>query len=152
MGSLCMKVIHRRSGQLYTVEAIIAIVIMIGFSIFISGIYRVRSSEVMVSDDLRHLGEDALGALDQASQLSSWLCSNPPNITALDGALSQLLPSTVAYNVYVLDVDLNLIDDAYVSHGSPSEKNVIVVLYLVSGFEGSYEPRVVKLELWYVEG
>lgn len=146
-----MKVIRRRSGQLYTVEVVIAVVIMIGFSIFISGIYRVRSSRVMVSAELRHLGEDALGALDQAGQLSSWVCSNPPNLTALDEALSQLLPSIVAYNVYVLDVDLNLIDDAYASHGSPNGMNVVVVLYLVSGFEGSYEPRVAKLELWYLE-
>jgi len=152
MGSLSMKVIHKRSGQLYTVEVIIAIVIMIGFSIFISGIYRVRSSKVMASAEVRHLGEDALGALDQAGQLSSWVCSNPPNLTALDDALSQLLPSTLAYNVYVLDVNLNLIDGAYVSHGSPDGMNVVVVLYLVSGFEGNYEPRVVKLELWYVEG
>ena len=152
MGSLSMKLIKGKSGQLYTVEVVIAVVIMIGFSIFISGIYRVRSSKVVVLDELRHLGEDALGALDQAGHLSSWVCSNPPNITALDRALSQILPSTLAYNVYVLDVDLNLIEDAYVSHGSPNEMNVVVVLYLVSGFEGNYEPRVVKLELWYVEG
>lgn len=144
-----MKLVHKKSGQLYTVEAVIAVVIMVGFSIFISGVYRVSSSRVAVLAGLRQTGEDVLGALDQSGQLPLWVCSDPPNVTALDDALWQLLPSTVVYNVYVVDVDLNPIEGAYVSHGSPSKTNVVVVLYLVSGYGVHYEPRVVRLELWY---
>jgi len=145
-----MKLVQRKSGQLYTVEAILAIVIMVGFSIFISGVYRVHSSRVASSAELRQMGEDALGALDGTGRLASWVCVGPPNVSGLDGALSQLLPSRVAYNVYVLDVDLNQVGNAYVIHGDPTNVNVVVVLYVVSGYGGYYGPRAVKLELWYV--
>ena len=147
-----MKLLRKKSGQLYTVEAIIAIVIMIGFSIFIAGVYRVNSSRVSVLAGLRQTGEDALGALDQSGQLASWVCANPPNVTSLDEVLSQILPSRVDYNVYVLDVDLNQIDSAYAVHGNSTNLNTVVILYLVSGYEGYYEPRVVKLELWFKGG
>jgi len=145
-----MKLVQRKSGQLYTVEAILAIVIIIGFSIFISGVYRVRSSRVATYAELRQMGEDVLATLDRSGQLASWACGSPPNVSGLDGALSQLLPSRVAYNVYVLDVDLNQVGNAYVVHGDPANANVVVVLYVASGYGGYYEPRVVKLELWYV--
>ncbi len=144
-----MKLLHKKSGQLYTVEAIIAIVLMVGFSLFIAGVYRVSSSKVSVLAGLRQTGEDALGALDQSGQLASWVCVDPPNVTSLDEVLSQVLPSTIGYNVYVLDVDLNQVGSAYVVHGNSTDLNKVVVLYLVSGYEGYYEPRVVKLELWF---
>jgi hypothetical protein len=145
-----LKLIRRKSGQLYTVEAILAVVIMIGFSILISGVYRVRSSRVTSSAELRQMGEDALAALDQSGILASWVCANPPNISGLDEALSQLLPSRVAYNVYVLDTDMNRVGNASATHGDPTNVNIVAVFYIVSGCEGYYEPRVVKLELWYV--
>ncbi len=144
-----MKLIQKKSGQLYTVEVIIAIVIMIGFSIFISSIYRTRSSRVATLADLRQMGEDALGTLDGSGLLASWIYANPPNVSSLDGALSQLFPSRTAYNVYVLDANLNQVGNASASHGDPTNVGVAVVLYVVSGYEGYYEPRVVKLELWY---
>jgi len=145
-----MKLVQRKSGQLYTVEAILAIVIMVGFSIFISGVYRVHSSRVSTSAELRQMGEDALGALDRSGWLASWVCGSPPNVSGLDSALSQLLPSRVAYNVYVLDVDLNQVGNAYASHGNPTNMDVVVVLYVASGYGSYYRPRIVKLELWYV--
>jgi len=112
----------------------------------------VSSSRVSVLAGLRQTGEDALGVLDQSGQLASWVCVDPPNVTSLDGVLSQVLPSRVDYNVYVLDVDLNQIGSAYAVHGNSTNLNKVVVLYLVSGYEGKYEPRVVKLELWFKGG
>lgn len=147
-----MRLLRKKTGQLYTVEAIMAIVIMVGFSLFIAGVYRVSSSRVSVLAGLRQTGEDALGVLDQSGQLASWVCVDPPNVTNIDGVLSQVLPSRVDYNVYVLDVDLNQIGSAYAVHGNSTNLNKVVVLYLVSGYEGKYEPRVVKLELWFKGG
>jgi len=135
---------------MYTVEAILAIVIMVGFSIFISGVYRVRSSRVATYAELRQMGEDVLATLDGSGRLASWVCGSSPNVSGLDGALSQLLPSRVAYNFYVLDADLKQVGNAFVVHGDPVNVNVVVVLYVVSGYGGYYGPRVVKLELWYV--
>jgi hypothetical protein len=145
-----MKFIRRKRGQLYTVEAILASVIIIGFSIFVSGVYHVSSNGVATSAELRQMGEDALGALDASGQLGSWVYANPPNVTSLDGALSQLLPSNVAYNVYVLTINLNQVGNAYVVHGEPTNVNVVDVLYVIAGYGGNYGPRVVNLELWYV--
>lgn len=129
-----------------------AIVIIIGFSLFIAGVYRISSSRVSVLAGLRQTGEDALGVLDQSGQLASWVCVDPPNVTSLDGVLLQILPSTIGYNVYVLDVDLNQVGSAYAVHGNSTNLNTVVVLYLVSGYGGRYEPRVVKLELWFKGG
>lgn len=147
-----LKPLRRNSGQLYTVEAVIAIVIMVCFSLFIAGVYRASSSRVSVLAGLRQTGEDALGVLDQSGQLASWVCVNPPNVTALDETLSQILPSPVEYNVYVLDVGLNQIDNAYAVHGNSTSLNTVVILYLVSGYGGNYDPTVVKLELWFKGG
>jgi hypothetical protein len=147
-----LKLLRKKSGQFYTVEAIIAIVLIVGFSLFIAGVYRVNSSRVSVLAGLRQTGEDTLGVLDQSGQLASWVCVDPPNMTGLDRVLSQILPSRVGYNVYVLDVDLNQIGSAFAGHGNSTDLNTVVVLYLVSGYEGHYEPRVVKLELWFEGG
>lgn len=142
----------RRSlkGQMRVVETIFASFVILFAIFFINAFTPTPSSPAYEVSDLERLGENVLQSLDEQGLLSQWVYTESwGNLTA---ALRVLLPSDVHFNLSIYDADGNLLNQGTpIQYGNPesfsNSRFVASVTYVLPGYQRTYEPRVLRLQL-----
>jgi len=129
------------------VETILASFVLLFALFFVNTFTPTLTSAAYEVRDLERLGQNVLQRLDESGLLGRWIYSEDwENLTS---ALRVLLPSDVYFNLSVRDGDgLEL---GSIQYGDPesfsNSKFVASVTYVLSGYQQTYNPRVLQLQL-----
>jgi hypothetical protein len=118
--------ISDRKGQIRTIEAFLAVLL-----IFSALAFSVAFSSVRSADDqgvLANLGLDALIKLDEDGNLGRLI--DQRNWTAIEQTLNILLPLGVSYNLTIYNEPMQPINNFTISNGGLGSLKVVSVQYL----------------------
>ena len=118
--------ISNRKGQIKTLEAFLAVILIFSaltLSIVFSSVRNVNNQKV-----LETLGMNALIKFDDSGDLGNLI--DQRNWTAIEQALSILLPLGVSYNLTIYNESMQSINDFTISNGGLGSLKVVSVQYL----------------------
>jgi hypothetical protein len=150
------RLIWGKKGQIHTLEAIIAVVIMIIFAFSVlkyyslPGVYESQSVE-----ELKERGRSALTALDDSGKLKDWVAfDDADDNDNLRAALIEMLPSDVGFNLTVFSNSLGGTFQGNVNFGGspPLDKPIATINYILRIGDTSDidDVRYIKFQLWYL--
>jgi len=136
-------------GQMRVVEAIIASLVVIFAIGFLYIFAAVPSSQPYEAGDLEKIGQNVLHNIDEQRLLARYVYNSEwANLTA---ALMVSLPSNVYFNLTVFDINGNRINPTLIQYGNPqiftTSQAIASVSYIVPGYQTSYNPRILMLQL-----
>ena len=136
-------------GQMRVIEALMASLIVIAAIAFLYAFAAAPSSQTYETGDLEKIGHNVLHDIDEQRLLTRYIYNSEwANITA---ALTVSVPNDVYFNLTIYDIDGNSIGHPLIQYGSSqvftSSKAVASVTYIVSGYQTSYDPRILVLKL-----
>lgn len=145
--------IRGKKGQIHTLEAIMAVIIMIIFAFSVLQFYAVPTHEAQSVEELKERGKSALTALDDSENLRDWIAFNDgDDDDNLKAALIEMLPSDVGFNLTVFRYDTGsntFIFEDYVNFGSsPSDKPIATINYVIHSEIDDI--RHLRFQLWYI--
>lgn len=150
-----MKRKNKNKAQMRVVEAILASFIIIFALSFVNFFALTPTSQKYEITDLEKVGYNALHDLDVQGLLVPMVYDN--HWTDLKAALGVILPTDVYYNITVLDLDKNPLNDVSISFGSSeiftTSKSISSINYVIVGFPNrdmssyNYEPRIINIQL-----
>ncbi|MFX1518478.1 MAG: hypothetical protein ACFFCD_00935 [Promethearchaeota archaeon] len=147
---------RRKKGQIHTLEAIVAVVIMIIFAFSVFQFYSVQAYESQSVEELKERGRSALTALDESGKLKDWVAFDEGDDDAnLKAALQEMLPSDVGFNLTVFSDSLGgTVEDTVTSGVSPPppDKPIATVNYMLRIADTSDidDVRYIRFQLWYI--
>lgn len=141
-------------GQMRVVETILASFVLLFALFFVNTFTPNLASSAYEVRDLEKLGRNVLQRLDESELLGCWVYDEEwENLTS---ALRVLLPSDVYFNLSVFSVEYRdgtprLVDLGSVQYGDSesfsNSKFVASVTYVLPGYQQTYDPRVLQLQL-----
>ncbi len=144
--------IRGKKGQIHTLEAIMAVIIMIIFAFSVLQFYSIPTYEAQSVEELKERGRSALTALDDSGKLREWVSND--NYDDLKAALIEMLPRDVGFNLTVFSGSLGgtVVDDAVFGGSPPSDKPVATVNYMfrMSDTDSIGDLRYIRFQLWYI--
>jgi hypothetical protein len=150
-----MKRKNTNKAQMRVVEAILASFIIIFALSFVNFFALTPTSQKYEITDLEKVGYNALHDLDVQGLLVPMIYDN--HWTDLKAALGVILPTDVYYNITVLDLYKNPINDVSISFGSSeiftTSKSISSINYVIVGYPNrdissyNYEPRIINMQL-----
>jgi hypothetical protein len=152
-----MKIKRWNKGQMRVIEAILASLIIVAALTFVNFFSVNPSREKYEISELDRLGYNVLHGLDLEGILSKFVFSQEWN--DLEAAISVTLPADVYFNLTVLNIDRETINDEGISYGNLEvfgSSDVSSVIYPVIGHftesdpfivTADYQPRILVLQL-----
>ena len=144
--------IRGKKGQIHTLEAIMAVIIMIIFAFSVLQFYSLPTYEAQSVEELKERGRSALTALDESGKLKDWISNG--QYDDLESALIEMLPRDVGFNLTVFrdSLDGTFEGDAAFGGSPPSDKPVAIVNYILRIDDTSdiNDVRYIKFQLWYI--
>jgi len=144
--------IRGKKGQIHTLEAIMAVIIMIIFAFSVLQYYALPTYEAQSVEELKERGKSAITALDESGQLDEWLSND--QYDDLESALIELLPSDVGFNLTVFSDSLDGTFEGEAGFGGspPLDKPFATVNYIsrMSDTSDIDDVRYIKFQLWYI--
>lgn len=150
-----------KKGQMRVVEAILASFIIILALSFVNFFTVNPTSQKYEITEMEKLGYNALHDLDMQGLLTRFVYEE--NWASLRDALSVSLPLDLYFNLTVLNLNNDVINDMSISYGDAqsfeTSKVISSVTYVLVGhptqieiepelqYEANYEPRVLSLQL-----
>ncbi len=143
------EIAKNSKGQMRVIEAIMASIIVISAVAFLYVFAVVPSSQTYEAGELEKIGHNILHDIDEQGLLTRFVYNGEwANLTA---ALIVSVPNDVYFNLTICDTNGNSIGHPLIQYGNSqafsSSKAVASVTYIVSGFQGSYDPRILVLQL-----
>jgi len=129
-------------GQMYTLEAVIAVIILLSFLIFLWKFPVIITEDERINYKLKLL--NALKALDEANELREDVING--NISSLKSKLSSFIPTYLNFSITIFNETINV-----TSKPKIQDSDVISVSYFISGNIGEFEPREIVVYLWGFE-
>jgi hypothetical protein len=147
--------IRGNKGQIHTLEAIVAVVIMIIFAFSVFQFYSVQAYESQSVEELKERGKSALTALDESGKLKDWIAFDEgDDDDTLKTALQEMLPSDVGFNLTVFSDNLGGTVEGTVTFGAPPppDKPIATVNYMLRIADTSDidDVRYIRFQLWYI--
>ena len=146
---------NENKAQMRIIEAILASFIIIFALSFVNFFALTPTSQKYEITDLEKLGYNALHDLDTQGLLIPMIYNN--DWVNLKAALSVILPTDVYYNITVLNLNRDPINDVSISFGRleifSTSNSVSSINYAIIGYPNSdvssynYEPRIVNIQL-----
>ena len=96
--------IRGKKGQIHTLEAVMAVIIMIIFAFSVLQFYSIPTYEAQSVEELKERGKSAITALDESGNLEEWVSND--DYDDLETALTEMLPRDVAFNLTVFSDSL----------------------------------------------
>jgi hypothetical protein len=127
---------YSKKGYVYTIEALIAIALILIATVIIFGISQTPSSSSLSL--AKKQGFDAMEFLDQNDELRLLVAVGNKN--DLKNRLKDLLPPGIT-----LDVDICRYD---CTANTPANKNVVSLDYYISGYHDTFFMKKVKIWMW----
>ena len=144
--------IRGKKGQIHTLEAIMAVIIMIIFAFSVLQYYSIPTYEAQSVEELKERGRSAITALDESGNLEEWISNG--QYDDLEAALIEMLPSDVAFNLTVfIDGMGETFEGEAVFGGPPSpDKPVATVNYIfrINDTDDIDDVRYLRFQLWYI--
>ena len=138
-------------GQMRVVEAVMASIVVVTAIVFLYAFAAAPSSQTYETGELEKIGHNVLHDIDEQRLLTRYVYNSPPEWTNLTAALMVSLPTDVYFNLTVYDINGSAINHPLIQYGSSqvftSSKAVASVTYIVSGYQTSYNPRILVLKL-----
>lgn len=133
--------IANKKGSLYTLEAAIAVVMMVTALAF----FLQSPPESQDLSIINHKLDvyNALEISEEAGDLRKNALTNDAN--SIRTELSTYLPSSLNFNVTIYDENSNLTS---VPDLGDNVENVVTVSYFLSGWAGTYDPKEVRIFIW----
>lgn len=131
------------------IEAVMASLIVIAAIAFLYAFAAAPSSQTYETGDLEKIGHNVLHDIDEQRLLTRYIYNSEwANITA---ALVVSVPNDVYFNLTIYDINGNSIGHPLIQYGSSqvftNSKAVASVTYIVSGYQTTYDPRILVLKL-----
>ncbi len=147
---------------MYTIEAVIACVLILAFNFFVSSYVTPSGSSTSVRQ-LQRVGRDALSTLAENGDLTNFVeqaKSDSNQFNDLDTRVGYLIHVQVAdigYNLRLKKINSNgstslLASWTETNRPVPPGADVVSVQYQLSGCNYTYEARIVELDLWHMGG
>jgi hypothetical protein len=137
-----MKLLRDKKGQIRIIEAFFASLLILSTIALIPS----QPPAIDTSDEaLQMKGQDALTTLDRNGYLST-LIENE-NWTVLRRCLMSSLSPAIWFNLTVFDENMNAINNAPVSSGSPVSEKIVSAEYVCAGISREYKVYVIRLQL-----
>ena len=150
-----MQKSNGKKAQMRIVEAILASFIIIFALSFVNFFASTPASQKYEITDLEKLGYNAVHDLDVQGLLSPMIYNK--DWIGFKAALSVILPTDVYYNITVLDLNRNPINDDLISYGHSeiflTSKSISSINYAIVGYPNpntssyNYEPRIINIQL-----
>ena len=90
-------------------------------------------------------GTQVLISLDSNGRLSNQI--EDGNWTSLKNCIQSILPVSLWFNLTVFDENMDIVNDVYVSNGSPVSDDIVAVNYVCATSSANYEVYVIQLQL-----
>ena len=90
-------------------------------------------------------GTQVLISLDSNGRLSNQI--EDGNWTSLKNSIQSILPVSLWFNLTVFDENMDIVNDVYVSNGSPVSDDIVAVNYVCATSNANYEVYVIQLQL-----
>ncbi|WGM90053.1 MAG: hypothetical protein IAX21_02835 [Candidatus Bathyarchaeota archaeon] len=90
-------------------------------------------------------GTQVLVSLDSNGFLSKLI--EDGNWTSLTNCLKSMLPVSLWFNVTVFDENMDVLNDVFVSNGSPVSDDMVAVNYVCAASAGTFAVYLVRLQL-----
>lgn len=147
---------------MYTIEAIIACILILAFNLFVSS-YVTSTRSSPSAKQLQRVGQDALSTLAENGDLANFVeeaKSDSNQFYDLDTRVGYLIHVQVAdigYNLRLKKINPSgstslLASWTETNRPVPIGADVVSVNYYLSGCNYTYEPRIVELDLWHMGG
>jgi len=144
--------IRGKKGQIHTLEAIMAVIIMIIFAFSVLQYYALPTHEAQSVEELKERGRSALTALDESGQLEEWLSND--QYDDIEAILIEMLPSDVGFNLTVFSdgLDGTFEGEAAFGGSTPTDKPFATVNYIlrINDTSDIGDLRYIKFQLWYI--
>ena len=144
--------IRGKKGQIHTLEAIMAVIIMIIFAFSVLQFYSLPTYEAQSVEELKERGKSALTALDDSGKLKDWISNG--QYDDLEDALIEMLPRDVGFNLTVYRGSLggSVAGEAAFGGSPPPDKPVATVNYIlrINDSDSIADVRYIKFQLWYI--
>ena len=144
-----MKKAVDKKGQMRIIEALLASFVILFAITFINIFAMTPSSRTYETGELEKVGYNVLHDLDEQDLLPRFVFNREwANLTA---ALMVSLPPDVYFNLSVYDLERNIINPVPIRYGSSQvfskSAHVASVIYILPGYQTSYNPRILILQL-----
>lgn len=140
--NISKKLFARKKGSVYTLEASIAVVIMITVLVLL-----LKTPKRIEGLNILNYKMKVYGALEMASEVGDLRRSVINNdITEAENELENYMPSQMDYELAIYNKT-----DPLTEEPSIDSDNVITVSYLFAGYAGRYEPREIRVFLWNID-
>jgi len=137
-----VKLINNRQGQIRTIEAFLASLLIFATLALIPSPNVVEKTHYST---LATTGTQALLALDSNGALSQMITNQ--NWTALRSCTLSLLPVSLWFNITVFDENMAPLNNVAVSNGGPINEEIVAVNYVCASPEANYKLYIVRLQL-----
>ena len=148
--------IHGKKGQIHTLEAIVAVVIMIIFAFSVFQFYSVQTYESQSVEELKEQGKSVIATLDELGKLEDYI-DGDLSAEDFEILLIELLPSDVGFDVSCFEWDGDSWEPYLPSNSinrgdTPAlDKPTATVNYIFSSqIDDNYPSYHVKMVLWYL--
>ena len=136
-------------GQMRVIEAVMASIVVVTAIVFLYAFAAAPSSQTYETGELEKIGHNVLHDIDEQRLLTRYVYNSEwANLTA---ALFVSVPTDVYFNLTIYDINGNAINHPLIQYGSSQvftgSKAVASVTYIVSGYQTSYNPRILVLKL-----
>ena len=143
------KSANSTKGQMRVVEAVMASIVVVTAIVFLYVFTAVPSSQTYETGELEKIGHNVLHDIDEQRLLTRYVYGSEwANLTA---ALFVSVPNDVYFNLTIYDINGYAINHPLIQYGSSQvftgSKAVASVTYIVSGYQTSYNPRILVLKL-----
>jgi hypothetical protein len=142
-----MRLLKDKRGQLRTIEAFFASVLLLSSLTLIPLVQKSASGDV--PDMLSATALNVLTSLDRNGHLSQLVESG--NWTALKDSVQSCLPVAVWFNLTVFDQDMNAMNDFPVCRGGGVSDRISVANYVCASTSGNYAVYIIRLQLAAVD-
>jgi len=144
-----MRRIGDKRAQMRIIEALLASFVILFAITFINIFAITPSSPTYETGELEKVGYNVLHDLDEQNLLPRFIYNQEwANLTA---ALMVSLPTDVYYNLTIYDLEGNIINPVPIKYGSSNvfseSTHVASVTYIVPGYQTTYNPRILVLQL-----
>jgi hypothetical protein len=137
-----MRTLKDKKGQIRVIEAFFASILLLSVSALLPLGTNITSSS---DQSLISMGQQVLLALDNNGLLSKLIENRSWNV--LGDCVQSSLPSTVWFNLTILDKNNNPINNVTISSGTPINQNILSLDYICASQSPNYNIYVVRLQL-----
>ncbi len=131
-----------KRGMVRTIEALIASLLILSTIALVPAEF---GSEPTHYSTLSSQGTQVLVSLDSNGILSKLI--EDGNWTSLKNCVQSMLPVSLWFNLTVFDENNNVLNDVFVSNGSPVSEDITAATYVCATSGGTYAVYLVRLQL-----